>query len=81
MRVSFGAQVRVTLVGGVCVCVCGLETRSRVAVSWLEPNYCVFGRTMRECVARRWCAGDGIMCVTGQYVKEMALFNGLWKAG
>ena len=24
---------------------------------------------------------DGIMCVMGQYVKEMALFNGLWKAG
>ena len=59
---------------------CGLETRSRVAVSWLEPNYRVFGKTTRECVARRWCAGDGIMCVTGQYVKEMALFNGLWEA-
>ncbi len=27
------------------------------------------------------CAGEGIMCVTGQYVKEMALSNGLWEAG
>ncbi len=42
-----------------CVCVCGLETRSRVVVSLLEPNHSVFDMTTRECVARRCVRGRG----------------------
>ncbi len=67
------------------VCVCGLETRSRVVVSLLEPNYCVFGRTTRECVARRCVRGPwnyvryGAVCERNGTVK-WALGSGLsWK--